>query len=531
MARTPAKRRLATVLFLDIVGSTRIAAEIGDQRWKAALSRFRGVVRDELKRHGGHEEDTTGDGFFATFAQPAQALAAAVSMIPRIQELGLDARFGLHFGECEVIEGQLGGIAVHIGARVMTFAGAAEVVMTNTVREMVVGAEMEVEDAGAHELKGVPGTWHLWRLQRIGGAPISPPLAPDAAAERLASRGVAASTRKPRAVLGAAVVIALATIVGIAGIFAGWWPRVAALAGLGPDPDRATLVRVDPATNALVGDVRDAYHASHYTNGLWAVNGALWQAVNDGFVGLVRRDIQSGAAAATIPLPSEPSAGTFGFGSMWIAGLTGPGSLERWDEVTGRKTASLTVDATIASVAAGSDAIWVLGDAGDLFTVDPVAATQTARYATGATHPGAVVALADRVWVCDCEVGHIIEFDPRTGTATRTLSFPQKGVLAGLTDDAGRTTLWLLDFDGNTVTPIDDSTGQAGQPIGVGENLHAATVAFGSLWIARGDKLIRVVGDGEDVTIRTPAGFSAGALAADPQTGALWVGDCGCPIN
>jgi class 3 adenylate cyclase len=118
MARRPRARHLATLLFIDIVGSTRIATALGDIRWKDTLNDFRAIVRRQLASHRGHEEDTTGDGFFATFTEPAAGVAAAAAIAGAVQELGLDVRAGIHFGECELIDGSLGGVAVHIAARV-----------------------------------------------------------------------------------------------------------------------------------------------------------------------------------------------------------------------------------------------------------------------------------------------------------------------------------------------------------------------------------------------------------------------------
>ena len=132
MAAPVPRRRVATVLFIDIVGSTALATELGDAHWRMVLARFRQVVRRELKRCRGREQDTAGDSFYATFAEPAQALRAAATLSAAVQEIGLDVRAGLHTGECEEIDGKLTGIAVHIGARVMALAGAAEVLATRT---------------------------------------------------------------------------------------------------------------------------------------------------------------------------------------------------------------------------------------------------------------------------------------------------------------------------------------------------------------------------------------------------------------
>jgi hypothetical protein len=147
--------------------------------------------------------------------------------------------------------------------------------------------------------------------------------------------------------------------------------------------------------------------------------------------------------------------------------------------------------------------------------------------------PGVVVDLGLRVWVCDCDEHRLVEFDPVANDVARILTFPQSGFLVGLTNSAGTTTLWLLDPEASTLTPIDSASGKAGQPIGIGANLHGAAVAFGSVWVAAGDKVLRVKGSGPTVIARIsmPNGVSAGGIAADPATHSLWVENCGCPIQ
>jgi class 3 adenylate cyclase len=164
VAASSVRRRLATVLFIDIVGSTALAGKLGDERWRELLTRFRKLVRTDPKRYGGREQDTAGDGFFARFDQPARALRAAAAIVADAQELGVDVRCGVHTGECEEIDGRLGEIAVHVGARVMSLAGAAEVFVTSAVAELAAGSGTEFEDRGSHELKGVGGRTASFRL-------------------------------------------------------------------------------------------------------------------------------------------------------------------------------------------------------------------------------------------------------------------------------------------------------------------------------------------------------------------------------
>ncbi|HZI92547.1 MAG TPA: adenylate/guanylate cyclase domain-containing protein [Thermoleophilaceae bacterium] len=155
-------RVLATVLFTDIVRSTERAAELGDRAWREVLERHDRLVRQALTRHRGRAVKSTGDGVLATFDGPARAIRAAASIGEGAEGLGIQIRAGLHTGECEVIGDDVGGMAVHIGARVMSTATAGEVLVSSTVKDLVVGSGIDFEERGAHELRGVPGEWRLF---------------------------------------------------------------------------------------------------------------------------------------------------------------------------------------------------------------------------------------------------------------------------------------------------------------------------------------------------------------------------------
>ncbi len=155
---------LSTVVFTDIVGSTTLAARLGDAQWRVLLERHHALVRAQLARFRGHEVDTTGDGFFLTFDGPARGIRAATSIRDAVRELGVEIRAGLHTGECEVVGEKVAGIAVHIGQRVQASAAPGEVVVSQTVKDLVAGSGIEFEERGEHELKGVPGTWRLYAV-------------------------------------------------------------------------------------------------------------------------------------------------------------------------------------------------------------------------------------------------------------------------------------------------------------------------------------------------------------------------------
>jgi class 3 adenylate cyclase len=159
-------RVLATVLFTDIVGATETAARLGDQRWRELLVSHHDAVRRELARFRGREIDTAGDGFFATFDGPARAVRCACAIRDAMWPLGIELRAGVHTGECEVMGVKVGGIAVHIGARIANCAAAGEVLVSRTVKDLVAGSGLEFVDRGEPTLKGVPGSWPLFAVLR-----------------------------------------------------------------------------------------------------------------------------------------------------------------------------------------------------------------------------------------------------------------------------------------------------------------------------------------------------------------------------
>ena len=191
--RQVTRRFLATVLFTDIVGSTERAAELGDRAWRDLLERHHAVVRRELKAFHGREIDTAGDGFFALFEAPERAVRCAESIIAAVGSLGLQVRAGVHTGECEVIGGGVGGMAVHIGARVAALAGPGEVLVTGSVRDLMTGSDRHFDGGEPRQLKGVADPWPVYRLvpgggrrrgarlpPAVDGAAVHPPAAPAA---------------------------------------------------------------------------------------------------------------------------------------------------------------------------------------------------------------------------------------------------------------------------------------------------------------------------------------------------------------
>jgi len=160
--RRAAERVLATVLFTDIADSTRRGAELGDRRWRDLLATHDELVRRELDRHGGREVKTVGDGFLAQFELPGAAIRCARTIRAALAELGIEMRAGIHSGECELVGDDIGGLAVHIGARLCELADVGEILVSGTVNDIIAGSSIATSERGVHELRGVPGEWSVY---------------------------------------------------------------------------------------------------------------------------------------------------------------------------------------------------------------------------------------------------------------------------------------------------------------------------------------------------------------------------------
>jgi class 3 adenylate cyclase len=155
---------LGTVLFTDIVGSTQRQAALGDKAWTDVVRHHNAIVREALERWQGVENDTAGDGFYATFDGPARAIRCALDIVNRVRSIGIEVRAGIHTGECQIVEGKHAGLAVTIGSRIAATAGPSDVLVSRTVRDLTAGSGFSLEDRGEHELKGVPDVWDLYRV-------------------------------------------------------------------------------------------------------------------------------------------------------------------------------------------------------------------------------------------------------------------------------------------------------------------------------------------------------------------------------
>ena len=210
---------LTTLVFTDIVGSTQVAEELGDRRWRELLARHHRIVREGLREYGGREVDTAGDGVFARFdSSPASAINFSAATADALRELGIEIRAGIHIGECEMFEGRLSGVNVHAAARTMALAGPGEILVTGSVRDLVRGGGFEFGDRGVHELRGIEGEWRLFEVKSIENSHRSAPLPEGEARARRAQIEPPALVQRRRVRL-AAIAVAAAVVVA-AGVFA-----------------------------------------------------------------------------------------------------------------------------------------------------------------------------------------------------------------------------------------------------------------------------------------------------------------------
>jgi class 3 adenylate cyclase len=159
------ERALLTLLFTDIVGSTRLAAEKGDQQWKELLQKHHDVARNEFRRYGGTEVKSTGDGFLASFVSPTPAINCAIAFRARMASLSIPIRASIHTGECDIRAGDLSGLAVHLASRLLTHAGPSDIVVSRTVKDLLVGSEFKFDDRGETALRDIPGFWQLYAIK------------------------------------------------------------------------------------------------------------------------------------------------------------------------------------------------------------------------------------------------------------------------------------------------------------------------------------------------------------------------------
>ena len=394
------RRFLATVLFTDIVGSTQRAAELGDRAWRDLVEKHHAVVRRELRSYSGREMDSAGDGFFAVFETPERAVRAAAAMTASLAPLGIDIRAGVHTGECEMISGKVGGMTVVIGARIAALARAGEVLVSGSVRDLMVGSGVRFEGGEPSSLKGVEDLWRVYRLVDLGGGGTT------TARRRL----VPLYTRRRRRGLFIAVLVVL-VVVAVA-------VPIALLR-----PGRREGVILGENSVGLVagndpGQVGAAVRVGQRPTGVAIGAGAVW--VTNSISNTVTRIDRRTRTATPIPVGGSPSGVAVGGGAVWVANA-GDATVSRIDPRTNEVTVTrVPAGPTGVVVAAGS--VWVTNalDA-SLTELDPVTGDVRHVIAVGGG-PTGVAFGAGSLWVTNQADGTVSRVNPATRDAEATIT-------------------------------------------------------------------------------------------------------------
>jgi class 3 adenylate cyclase/streptogramin lyase len=519
-------RRIATVLMLDVVGSTHIAAQLGDARYRELSSRFNRSVRASLKRFGGKEEDHAGDGFFATFLQPDRAIRCAAALAEEVRNLGIEIRAGIHTGQTESQEGKTHGIAVVIGARVMSLANAGEILVTSTTKELVTGSGFGFEDFSAHELKGVPGTWQVFAVTALDGAERARPLRATEAAERLSAIQPPTGRSRPRR--PTLVVGALASLVTIGAV------AFTATRGQEPEepartastgPRTGAVVQVDPEREPpIVKSIPvpvprvSAPGVTLPTSRLIVGQGGVWTVRFRDLFHLdpsrseVRRHItlETGISLFSVNLAE-------GSDKIWVAYDRG---LIEVNPATGdqRRVLHLESEVVVSSdVAVGEGFVWLGLSEGRLVRFDP--ATGRDRSQTGLDPIDAIAFGHGSVWTADTVGGTVTRYDPETMNRIAEIDLPTGA------DDliSGDVAVWALSQSVGTLSRIDPVTNDVRYQVPVGADPSGLAAGSGAVWVGDEDGVIRRVDEATRQVTEIPFGAEIRALAFDDETDTLWV--------
>jgi streptogramin lyase len=441
-----------------------MAAQLGDRRWRSLVARHHQVIRRELKGHRGREVDTAGDGFFATFESPTDGVACAAAAIAAVHGLGLRIRAGLHTGEVELSGEKVGGIAVHIAARLLAMAGPEEALVSGTVRDLVAGSGLEFQDRGVHELKGVPGEWRVHAL-------VLPPLDASVVASAEVEEVAAGRARRRRLIgVGALVATLVVVLAASAGIVL--MPRTPPPIASGPD---SAVAYATADGRAIAGARTGRGPASGEV-----VDGSLWVAnVGSGTLTRVERD---GAGVSTVgQVGSRPSDLASGDGLLWVADRYSD-QLTALDARTGEIQRRVDLHASAIDVADGS--VWAADDLRDVVRrLDPRTGAELDSVALPeASGASDVVAGEGAVWIAAPRTGRIHRIDPTTGeVAAAAVEVPGVERISAAGSD-----LWAVSPADDTATRVDLATSRVAVTLSVCDSpiAVAAVPDGGGAWVA-----------------------------------------------
>ena len=520
---------LATVLFTDIVGSSRFASELGDRRWRVLLDRHHAIVRKAIKRYGGKEIDTAGDGFFTSFSDQVDAIRCACQISDDVTVLGIEVRAGCHIGQAEVMGKKLGGVTVHVGARVMAEAGPSEVLVSSMLKDLVPASGFSFTDRGIHQLKNIDGDWHLFAVAGVDGAPRpARPDAEEAAVLREEIRPLPLRERRS----GRIGIVALALILAaVAAIFVANRPRPIQV-------QAKSLVQIDPNTNRVVADVvvqepdgsqlafvpplhevwvlsqRDRVisvvdtrthevrlvpvaggtaEVSDSGYGIVYAFHRVWVSVDDNSIETL--DPKHTTHPKRLPFPGDcPAVLAKGLGRVWVAmdcarQVFGLNSMGR--DVLESKS---RVPVFSIGIAVGKGSVWT-SHSSVLAKVDPANGRVqpialgypiTIGGETGITAPGVasrVVVAFDSVWVSDNVNGVVFKVDPKTGKILDAIHIGGNSAFLGSGIAEGDGSIWVTSPGTDSVVRIDPSDDSIQARIPLPSPPNGLVFADGSIWV------------------------------------------------
>jgi class 3 adenylate cyclase len=503
------RSKLVTVMFTDIVSSTDIAGEMGDRRWRELIARHHRIVRSELRRFGGREIDTAGDGFFAAFDRPAEAVRCACSIVQAVRTLGIEVRAGVHVGEAEVMGKGLGGMAVHTGARIAALGGPGEVLVSGTLRDLVPGATFGFADRGVRQLKGVREAPRVLAVTEVDETPVAPPVdGHEAAARRQAIAPPPAYRRHPVWIVGLVAVLALGVVAFVVAGREEPRPPAAALrdAAVLVDPEGGRVRTTVPLPPGATRHLSEEVQVAVGEGAAWIVNGFC----------VCRVDPETHEVGQ--PQVAFPAQLSLGHRGVWVATLDGKvvpvnaGTLETSEPI------SFPRSGFHVSVTTTDDAVWA-GIGSTLYRIDPVR-EQVLSDPVELLHPvDDVVGMGRDVWVVDQLGRTLYRYGPdgeQIGSVTLQVS--PNDVVAG--PDGS---LWVLNRSGGTVTRVGVE-GELGQPIRVASDAADLAVGPEGVWVADDDAgtIQRIDPElaqkDEPITLPGPVA----AIGVDQATGEVW---------
>lgn len=495
----------------DIVASTEHAAELGDSAWRELVQEHHAVVRSALRRNGGRELDTAGDGFFAVFDAPAAGIRCALEIADLVHHLGIEIRAGLHVGEVEQAGRKVAGITVPIASRIMAAASPGETLVSSTVRDLVAGSGLAFQDRGLQQLKGVPGDWRVFAVERPelgGGDTTDAHVARDrraASVRRARARPV--WQRRPRLV--AAVAVGLVFVLTASGLLMlkPWQPP--ALARLAEN----SIGIIDPSRGELIGQIAVGTQPS----GIAVGEGFAW-VTNASDDDVSQIDLATGSVVNRIPVGREPAGIAVSGGAVWVTNAGGR-TVSRINAATRRVVQEVEVGNSPRAIVAVGDALWVAN-----FTDSTLVRIDGADGATGpavgvGAGPVALAADESSLWVASEDLASAARLDPTTGATIALVQLGVRPSAVALGPDA----LWVASSEG-TLTRIDRHTNRVTATIPIGGSLTSIALTEGEVWVGdRSGTVYRVERDNPiSPAMRVPTIAAVHALAVVEEQG-VWL--------